>query len=363
MTRRKNPGAANPAMPRGRGACSNRDGRFESAIHTAVDDGWGVLDEQIPVLRTTVSTERARTAIAHNHSPDVPFSQSINPYRGCEHGCIYCYARPTHSYLGLSAGLDFESRLFAKGNVAEVLRQELTRPGYRCEVIALGANTDPYQPIERDWRITRQVLEVLAQCSHPCTIVTKSSLVERDLELLQSMAAKRLVKVFVSITTLDRELARRMEPRAAAPQRRLMTLATLAAAGIPVGVLVAPVIPALNDSELERILEAAQAAGCREAGYVLLRLPHEVKDLFHEWLTRHYPQKAGHVVSLLRQSRGGKDYDAGFGSRMSGSGVLADLIARRFSGACRRFGLNERELSLDTSQFRPPAAGGQMSLL
>lgn len=348
---------------RGRGAGSNRDGRFEPYSHSAEDDGWGRSDEGMPVLRTKVSQERARTIISRNSSPDVPFSQSVNPYRGCEHGCVYCYARPSHTYLGLSAGLDFESRLFAKTNAADVLRNELSSPGYRCEAIALGANTDPYQPVERDWRITRQVLEVLAECDHPCTIVTKSALVERDLDLLAPMAARRLVEVFVSITSLDRELARRMEPRAAAPQRRLRTIETLAAAGVPTGVLVAPVIPVLNDMELERILEAARDAGCREAGYVLLRLPNEVRDLFREWVARHFPLKADHILSQLRQSRGGKENDPAFGSRMRGSGALADLIAARFRGACRRLGLNQREPDLDTSLFRAPAAGGQLSLL
>ncbi len=366
--RKASPGSAGadcakPARARGRGACSNPQARFESLRHGAEDDGWTTADAEAPALQTIVSVERARSVITRNRSPDIPFSQSVNPYRGCEHGCVYCYARPTHAYLGLSAGLDFESRLYAKDNAVQVLREELSRPGYRCEVIALGTNTDPYQPIERRWRITRSLLELLAECNHPCTIVTKSALVERDLDLLARMAAKRLVKVFVSVTSLDRVLARRMEPRAAAPQRRLAALAALAAAGVPTGVLVAPLIPALNDTDLERILDAARAAGCREAGYGLLRLPHEVRDLFEEWLVRHYPLRAAHVLSLLRQARGGKDDDPRFGSRMRGEGALADLIERRFDGACRRLGLQRRDLDLDTSSFRPPCTGGQLSLL
>ena len=356
--------AADPlgAARRGRGACSNPEARFEALRHNAEDDGWTGADAAAPELQTVVSTERARSIITRNRSPDLPFAQSVNSYRGCEHGCIYCYARATHPYLGLSAGLDFESRLYAKDNAAEVLRAELSRPGYRCQAIALGTNTDPYQPIERHRRITRALLELLEECSHPCTIVTKSALVERDLDLLARMASRRLVKVFVSVTTLDRILARRMEPRAAAPQRRLAALAALSAAGVPSGVLVAPVIPGLNDAEIERILEAAGAAGCRAAGYGLLRLPHEVRGLFEEWLAGHYPLRAGHVLSLLRQARGGRDDDARFGSRMRGEGALADLIERRFDGACRRLGLGRRDADLDTAAFRPPASGGQLSL-
>ena len=352
---------ADRAVP-GRGACSNPEARFESMRHSAEDDGWTGADAGPAELHTVVSTEQARSIITRNRSPDLSFAQSINPYRGCEHGCIYCYARATHAYLGFSAGLDFESRLVAKENAVQVLREELSRPGYRCAVIALGTNTDPYQPVERRWRITRGLLELLEECGHPCMIVTKSALVERDLDLLVRMAARRLVKVFVSVTTLDRVLARCMEPRAAAPQRRLAALATLAAAGIPTGVLVAPLIPALNDAELERILEAAHEAGCREAGYGLLRLPHEVRDLFEEWLLRHYPQKAAHVLSLLRQARGGRDDDTRFGLRMRGEGVLADLIEHRFEVACRRLGLERRDADLDTGSFRPPGAGGQLPL-
>ena len=346
----------------GRGACSNPEARFESVRHSAEDDGWTRADAGTPELHTVVSTEQARSIITRNRSPDLSFAQSINPYRGCEHGCIYCYARATHAYLGFSAGLDFESRLVAKENAVPVLREELSHPGYRCAVIALGTNTDPYQPVERRRRITRELLELLEECNHPCMIVTKSALVERDVDLLVRMAARRLVKVFVSVTTLDRVLARCMEPRAAAPQRRLAALATLAAAGVPTGVLVAPLIPALNDAELERILEAAHEAGCREAGYGLLRLPHEVRDLFEEWLLRHYPLKAAHVLGLLRQARGGRDDDTRFGLRLRGEGVLADLIEHRFEVACRRLGLERRDADLDTGSFRPPGAGGQLPL-
>ncbi len=349
-------------VPRGRAAHSNPQARFESLRHGKVDDGWGGSDAGVTELETVVSVERSRSIISRNRSPDLPFAQSINPYRGCEHGCIYCYARATHPYLGLSAGLDFESRLFAKDNAAAVLRAELSRPGYRCQVIALGTNTDPYQPVERHWHITRELLELLNECSHPCTIVTKSALVERDLELLAQMAARRLVKVFVSVTTLDRKLARCMEPRAAAPQRRIAVLAALAGAGIQTGVLVAPIVPGLNDAEIEHILEAAATAGCREAGYGLLRLPHEVRELFEEWLAGQYPLQARRVLSLLRQARGGREEDARFGARMRGEGVLADLFERRFDTACRRLGLGRRDAELDTTRFRPPDGGCQLPL-
>jgi DNA repair photolyase len=281
----------------------------------------------------------------------------VNPYQGCEHGCIYCDARPTHAYLDLSPGIDFETKLYAKPDAADLLRAEISKPGYRCDPIALGTNTDPYQPIEREWKITRSILEVLAAHEHPFTIVTKSALVERDIDIIAPMAAKRMARVFLSITTLDRELARRMEPRAAAPHRRLQALSTLSAARIPVGVMVAPIIPQLNDRDLEAILEAAASSGAQSAGWVLLRLPLEVAPLFRDWLDAHYPLRAGHVMSLVRQMRGGRDYDATFGTRMRGNGEFADLIARRFAIACRRLGLNRgrREHDgLDTSRFRPP---------
>lgn len=357
------------ARRKGRGAVSNRDGRFEPYRHEAIDDDdassqkgldnslYGEDGESLdapPPLRTTVRADRARRIIARNRSPDVPFNQSINPYRGCEHGCIYCYARPTHTYLGLSAGLDFETKLFAKHDAARLLEGELRRPGYRVSPIALGTNTDPYQPIERKLKITRQILEVLAAHNHPVSIVTKSATVERDIDILAPMANKKLAAVFVSITTLDHRLARRLEPRAAAPQRRVETLRRIAAAGIPVGVMVAPVIPVLTDAELESIIETAAKAGACWAGKVLLRLPHEVKDLFKEWLTAHAPLKAKHVMALVRASRGGRENDPQFGSRMLGTGEYADLLRRRFQVACRRFQLNIEPLALDTGQFRIP---------
>ncbi|HSQ79543.1 MAG TPA: PA0069 family radical SAM protein [Casimicrobiaceae bacterium] len=373
-----------PSPPvKGRGATFNPDNRFRSERREPCDDGWthetavdtdaGAADRAAdrPVPKTTVTIQLARSIIARNDSPDIPFTQSINPYQGCEHGCIYCYARPSHAFLDLSPGVDFETRLFAKPQAAELLRAELSKPGYRCDPIALGANTDPYQPIEREWKLTRSILEVLAQCGHPFTIVTKSSLVERDIDLIAPMAAKRMARVYVSITTLDRDLARRMEPRAAAPQRRLQTVKALSEAGIPVGVMTAPVIPQLNDRDLEAILEAAAANGAVSAGWVLLRLPLEVAPLFREWLDAHYPQRAAHVMSLIRQMRGGRDYQAGFGSRMRGDGAYSALIDRRFELACARLGLNRgRDHSgLDTTQFRPPVvplaakvARGQLDL-
>lgn len=338
----------------GRGALSNAAGRFEASCHAAIDDGWGSLDAELPALKTTVMPDRARTIIARNDSPDIPFRQSINPYRGCEHGCVYCYARPSHAYLGLSPGLDFESRLYAKHDAAPLLERELSRPGYVPEPIALGANTDPYQPIERRLRITRAVLEVLARHRHPFTIVTKSALIERDLDILAPLARDNLCAVYISVTTLDRRLARRLEPRAAAPQRRLAAMRRLADAGVPTGVMFAPVIPALNDHELEAVLAAAGAAGARFAGRVLLRLPHEVKDLFREWLATHAPLKARHVMSLVRATRGGRDNDARFGTRMTGSGEYARLLAQRFDLACRRLGLNREKLALDRRSFRVP---------
>jgi DNA repair photolyase len=354
------------AVPRkGRGAGINPEGRFEHESRETFDDGWGDADEgAAPALKTTVTVERAKTIISRNTSPDVPFTQSINPYRGCEHGCIYCYARPSHAYLNLSPGVDFETRLFAKVNAAELLRDELARPGYRCEMIALGANTDPYQPIEREYKITRGVIEVLAACDHPLGIVTKNALVERDIDLLAPMARKNLVNVYVSINNRDHALARRLEPRCSAPTRRLQTIRRLADAGIPVGVLVAPVIPFLTDHEIEPVLEAAAAAGATSAGYVLMRLPWELKDLFRDWLTTHYPLKAEHVMSRVQQMRGGRDNDPAFGTRMRGSGELAALLRRRFDIACKRLGLNagRRHAALETTLFRPPRHDGQLGL-
>jgi DNA repair photolyase len=340
---------------KGRGAASNDNSRFDAHDRESFDDGWGSLDEEPPTLRTEVAIDATRKIITYNDSPDIPFDRTINPYRGCEHGCIYCYARPSHAYLGLSPGLDFESRLQAKPDAPDILRRELAKPGYRCAPIALGMNTDAYQPIEREYRITRGILEVLAETRHPVTMVTKSALVERDIDLLASMAAQRLTSIYVTITTLDRSIARRLEPRAAAPERRLETIRRLAEAGIPTGVMVAPVIPALTDHDMERILELAAAAGGSGAGYVLLRLPYEIAPLFEEWLQRHYPLKAEHVLSLIRQSRGGKAYDATFHTRMKGEGLFAELIARRFKLACERLGLNRSRNTLDCSLFTPPA--------
>lgn len=342
---------------KGRGAAGNPEGRFAVLRHVPEDDGWYADGEPAAAPATTVTEERAREILSRNDSPDIPFTQSLNAYRGCEHGCFYCFARPTHSYLELSPGLDFETRLLAKTNAAERLRATLARRGYVCSPIALGASTDPYQPIERRYRITRQVIEVLAECRHPFSIVTKNALVERDLDLLAPLAAQNLVKVFLSVTTLDNRLAARMEPRASAPHRRLQAITALHKAGVPVGVMFAPVIPALNDHELEAVLEAARQAGAGSAGYVLVRLPHELKGLFRDWLQRHVPDRAGHVLSLIRQLRGGHDNDPRFGSRMRGEGVFAALLAQRFAKALRRYGYAEgRQLALDTGRFRPPAA-------
>ena len=353
---------------RGRGATFNPQNRFRREGREAYDDGWpapaeaAMPDAEPARLRTTVTIQPARTLIAHNASPDIPFTQSINPYQGCEHGCIYCYARPTHAYHDLSPGLDFETRLFAKPNAPTLLRAELAKRGYRCDPIALGTNTDPYQPIEREWRITRGILEVLAEHEHPFTIVTKSALVERDLDLIAPMAAKNMARVYISITTLDKELARSLEPRAATPPRRLQAILALSGAGVPVGVLAAPVIPQLNDRDLEGILEAAAASGARHAGWIMLRLPLEVAPLFRDWLDAHYPLRAEHVMSVLRQLRGGRDYDARFGERMRGTGPFAELIEKRFALTCRRLGLNRDREPLDTSRFRPPVPAGPRQL-
>ena len=344
---------------KGRAAATNAAGRFESQGREATDDGWGGFDEPLPAVATTVAVDTARTIISRNDSPDIPFDQSINPYRGCEHGCVYCYARPSHGFLGLSAGLDFETRLFAKPDAAALLRAELRAADYRPKVIALGTNTDPYQPIERDYGVTRSLLEVLAECDHPVTIVTKSARIERDIDLLAPMAGKNLVQVFLSVTTLDRDLARRLEPRASAPARRLEAIRRLHALGVPVGVMSAPVIPVLTDAELEAILAAARDAGATSAGYVLLRLPYEIKDLFKQWLALHAPLAAEHVMARVHDIRAGKDNDARFGTRMRGQGIYADLIRHRFQLACRRLGLTYRDRPrLDTTRFRPPAASG-----
>ncbi len=353
------------ADPRkGRGAGINPEGRFEKIDREAFDDGWEKADEDLPPLKTHVTEERAKSIISRNDSPDIPFTQSINPYAGCEHGCIYCYARPSHAYRNLSPGIDFETRLFAKVNAAEKLREELSRPGYRCEVISLGANTDPYQPIERQYKITRGILEVCAEFNQPVGIVTKNALVERDIDILAPMAEKNLAAVYVSCNNLDHDLARRLEPRCSAPTRRLEAMRRLSDAGIPVGVMVAPVIPFLTDHQIEPVLEAAWAHGARGAGYILMRLPWEVKDLFREWLERNYPLKAAHVMSRVHAMRGGRDNDPNFGSRMRGEGELAKLLAQRFRMACERLGYNagRRNVSLDTTRFRRPAPAGQLSL-
>jgi len=347
---------------RGRGAVSNASGRYEPQAREVFDDGWESLEE-LPPFKTFVQEERARKVITRNESPDIGFDRSINPYRGCEHGCIYCFARPTHAYQGLSPGLDFETKLFVKPDAPELLLRELSSPGYEPKMIAMGTNTDPYQPIERKWQVTRRILEVLRDANHPVGIVTKSALVMRDIDILSEMAAKGLAKVALSVTTLDPGLARAMEPRAATPPRRLEALRALSQAGVPTAVLAAPIIPAINDSEIERILDAAANAGATEAGYVMLRLPLEIKDLFREWLSEHFPDKAKHVISLVRDLHGGKDYDATFGKRQTGSGPYAWSIGRRFELACRRLGLNRRRSRLTTSLFKPPSRkGNQLDL-
>ncbi len=350
---------------KGRGAVSNAAStRFTALGREAADDGWDLPDpdgERRP--ETVVGRDSARRVITRNQSPDVPFDRSINPYKGCEHGCIYCFARPTHAYLDLSPGLDFETRIFAKEDAPELLRRELAKPSYRPDVIALGANTDPYQPVERRLRITRGVLEVLAEANHPVCIVTKSATVVRDLDILKPMAAKRLARVMVSVTTLDHALARKLEPRAPTAARRLEAIAALSEAGVATGVLAAPMIPALNDSELEKILAAAAERGARSAGYVMLRLPHEIKDLFAEWLDVHYPDRKEHVLNLVRQARGGGLYDPAWGARLKGKGAYADMMARRFKVACRRHGLNTDRYDLDTAQFRAPGKDGRQMAL
>ncbi len=348
------------APHKGRGAVTNPDGRYNDHRHEDFDDGWETRSQAQPPP-TEVSLEHPRTLISRNRSPDIPFDRSINAYRGCEHGCIYCYARPTHAWLGLSPGLDFETRLSAKPQAAKLLRRELQAPGYRPAPIALGANTDPYQPIERRYRITRQILEVLREFGHPCTITTKSALVERDLDILAPMAENRLVHVNLSITTLKPAIARAMEPRASAPHRRLQTVAELRKAGIPVSVMVAPVIPVLTDQELESILQAAADAGALSASYMLVRLPLEVSELFEDWLQTHFPAMADHVMNRIRDSRGGRANDPRFGHRMRGEGIFADLIAQRFRIAARRLGLNRPLEPLDASRFR--GAPRQLTLL
>jgi DNA repair photolyase len=343
---------------RGRGAQSNDSGRYEAEARVAFDDGWQSLDE-LPPFKTIVASDTARKVITRNESPDIGFDRSINPYRGCEHGCVYCFARPTHAYLGLSPGLDFESRLFVKPDAPGLLEKELTAAEYEPKMIAIGTNTDPYQPIERERKVMRGILEVLEKTGHPVGIVTKSALVTRDIDILSRMAKRNLAKVAISVTSLDPTLARTMEPRASAPSKRLEALRQLTEAGIPTSVLVAPVIPALNDSEIERILDAAAHAGVKEASYVLLRLPLEVRDLFREWLIANYPDRYRHVFTLIREMRGGRDYDSQWGTRMKGTGPMAWMIGRRFEVACARLGLNKRRSKLTLDHFTKPAGAGQ----
>jgi len=348
---------------RGRGARSNASGRFESRVVEAFDDGWTVEDTAPAQIATSLTAEAARKIITTNDSPDIGFDQSINPYRGCEHGCIYCYARPAHAYMGLSPGLDFESRLFFKPDAARLLERELSSPRYAPKVIHIGGNTDPYQPQERRLRITRSVIEVLSRFSHGFSVITKSNLILRDLDLLAPMAERRLVRAAISITSLDRKLARSMEPRAATPERRLDAVRRLSGAGVPVMVMFAPAIPGLNDHEMESVLDAAARAGARSAGYVALRLPLEIKALFQEWLATDHPDRASRVMSLVRQTRGGRDYDPQWGRRMKGQGPIADLMSQRFRAARKRYGLDGELPALDFSAFRvPPRAGDQTDL-
>lgn len=357
-------GVAERFVQRGRGAVSNQTGRFEPDARHAEDDGWGVLETPAPALDTTLTRETPRTIITFNRSPDIPFDRTVNPYRGCEHGCVYCFARPTHAFHGLSAGLDFESRLFYKPNGPNLLLRELSRPGYVPRPIALGMNTDAYQPVEKRLALTRRFLEILDAHNHPVTLLTKSALIARDKDIIASMAERGLIRVGVSITTLDRKLARRMEPRAATPQLRLDTVKTLSAAGIDVTVMMAPIIPALNEDEIEAVLSAAAGHGAVRTGYVLLRLPYELKDVMQEWLVQHYPDRAARIVNLLRDMRGGKDYDSDWYTRGRGTGVHARFIAQRFAKAARRSGLNRvSPAPLSTDMFKPPVLpGGQYQL-
>lgn len=345
---------------KGRGATYDPHNRFAPTVSEAVDDGW--WQEEAPArLATEVRDEATKSALSWNRSPDLGFDRSLNPYRGCEHGCIYCYARPSHAYWDMSPGLDFETRLIARTGLVDRLREELCKPGYVCRPISLSGNTDCYQPLEAERRTTRHLLELLLECRHPVTLITKSALILRDLDLLAALAERRLVRVFISLTSLDADLKRTLEPRTASPQARLRTIAELNTAGVPVGTMLAPMIPGLNDHELEHLLEAASRAGARTAGWVLLRLPHEVAPLFEDWLTTHYPERAGKVMSLMRQCRGGEAYDSRFGKRMRGEGVFADLLAQRFAKASRRFGMQSRpDMDLDCSAFRPPHAQGDL---
>ena len=348
---------------KGRGAISNLAGRFAQSVSARENDGWEEQLEPIAPIATTAIEEKAKSIITRNSSPDLPFSQSINAYRGCEHGCIYCYARPAHAYMDLSPGLDFETRLFFKPNAAELLEKALRKPGYQCSPIALGTNTDPYQPLERQKRITREILETLQRFQHPVTIVTKSQLILRDLPLLAEMAGDGLAQVAISVTTLDNALKRKLEPRTAGPSARLRTIEALSSAGVPTAVMAAPMIPALNDCELEAILSRAHEAGAIQAAYILLRLPFEVAPLFRQWLAEHYPERADHVMSIVQQSRGGRDYQSDFGKRQTGNGVFAQLLQQRFRVHCRKLGLNQTKPRLDCHRFAPPPQSGDQQTL
>ena len=348
---------------RGRGAISNQTGRYEKQTHHAFDDGWGTIEDDAGRLETVLMKDTARKIITYNKSPDISFDRTVNPYRGCEHGCIYCFARPTHTWEGLSAGLDFESKLFYKENAVELLKRELSKPDYVPRVIALGMNTDAYQPVERDQRLTRELLEVLYAYRHPVSLLTKSALIQRDIDLIAPMAKAGLARVGVSITTLDRTLSRKMEPRAATPQRRLDTMRALADAGIPVTAMTAPIIPGLNDHEIESLLEAVSDHGATRAGYVMLRLPYEIKDLILEWLVQHVPDRAARVINLVREMRGGKDYDPTWHERMRGGGPMADMISKRFGRAIAKLDMNHPVEPLRTDLFRVVEdKGGQMRL-
>lgn len=353
-----------PRSQKGRGAVSNVDGRFERHVHQAVDDGWinQLLDDEPPRIKTTLGIDGARSVITRNQSPDVPFDRSINPYRGCEHGCIYCFARPTHAYLGLSPGLDFETRLFWKPDAASLLRKQLSSKSYCPAPIVIGTSTDPYQPVDREKKLTRSIIEVLSDCQHPFSIITKSALVTRDIDLIAPMAAQNRASVAISVTSLDHRLSNLLEPRASAPHRRLEAVRKLADAGIPVTVLCAPMIPGLNDMEIENIVAACKQAGAQSVAHIVLRLPLEIADLFEEWLESHYPDRKARIMSLIRQMRGGERYQSEFGTRMRGTGPVADLIARRFDAARRKHNLINRSLDLDCSGFKRPSANGQMSL-
>ena len=351
-----------PERNRGRSAGINPTGRFEPVTRHVFDDGWNSIDE-LPPFKTEVQVEKPRTIITRNESPDISFDRSINPYRGCEHGCVYCFARPTHAFMGLSPGLDFESKLFAKPDAAKLLEKELSKPGYEARTIAIGTNTDPYQPIERQWRIMREILEVLEARRHPVGIVTKSALVTRDIDILSRMAEQGLARVALSVTSLDRTLARTMEPRASTPPKRLDAIRQLSQAGVPTAVMVAPIVPGLNDPEIERILDSARAAGATDAGYVILRLPLEVSPIFKDWLLRHYPDRYRHVMSLVRSMRGGKDYDSEWGKRMRGNGPYAWQIGRRFEMAAKRLGFNAEKKPLRNDLFAPAKGSGEQLVL